>query len=138
MKNSGLELNPDLVFRGDFNLKTGYHAARKFAMQSNMPTAIVAENDILAIGSIKYFLQSKIRVPEDVAVIGFDNIMLSAMYEPSLSTISLPIDKMGEESVKLLMAGINKAYTKSKQVILNNNLIIRNSTDSNVSVEFDL
>ena len=103
-----------------------------------MPTAIVAENDILAIGSIKYFLQSKIRVPEDVAVIGFDNIMLSAMYEPSLSTISLPIDKMGEEAVKLLITGINKAYTKSKQVILNNNLIIRNSTDSNVSIEFDL
>ena len=107
-------------------------------MQSNMPTAIVAENDILAIGSIKYFLQSKIRVPEDVAVIGFDNIMLSAMYEPSLSTISLPIDKMGEEAVKLLITGINKPYTKSKQVILKNNLIIRNSTDSNVSIEFDL
>jgi LacI family transcriptional regulator, repressor for deo operon, udp, cdd, tsx, nupC, and nupG len=138
LTNSGLEINQEFIFRGDFKLKTGYNAARKFAMNSCMPTAIVAENDILAIGSIKYFLQNKIRVPQDVAVVGFDNINFSSIYEPSLSTISLPIHQMGEEAIKLLVSIINKPDSKKKLIILRNELIIRNSTDSNAPVEFDL
>jgi len=87
---------------------------------------------------MKYFAQRKIRVPDDIAVIGFDNIMLSALYEPALSTVSLPIQQMGEESVKLLTTVIDKPNTKNKLVILKNELIIRNSTDKNAPVEIEL
>jgi len=73
-----------------------------------------------------------------IAVIGFDNIMLSALYEPALSTVSLPIQQMGEESVKLLTTVIDKPNTKNKLVILKNELIIRNSTDKNALVEIEL
>lgn len=136
--NASLEPRPEFEYYGDFNLQTGYYAARKFTMLPDMPSAIFAENDILAIGCIKYLLQSKIKVPEDVAVIGFDNIRLSAMYEPSLSTISLPIVQMGEESVKLLVSAINKNDARNKMVILRNELVVRNSTDKNAPILFDI
>ena len=107
-------------------------------MLPEIPTAIFAENDILAIGCMKYLLQNNIRIPEDVAVIGFDNIKLSAMYEPSLSTISLPIVQMGEESVKLLVSVINKNNPNNKMLILKNELIVRNSTDKNAPIELEI
>jgi DNA-binding LacI/PurR family transcriptional regulator len=137
MEGSGLEIRPELVFRGDFSLKTGYSAARKFSMHSLMPTALVAENDILAIGSIKYFLQSKVSIPDTIAVIGFDNIPLSSMYEPSLSTISLPIDQMGSAAINLLINKVEVPSSKNKQIILKTTLVIRNSTDANAPLEFE-
>lgn len=138
LNEAGLEINPDYVYHGDFSLKTGYYAARKLSMLLALPDALVAENDIIGIGSMKFFKQRRIRVPEDVAVIGFDNIMLSAIYDPALSTISLPIQQMGEEVVKLLTTAINKPNSKNKLVILKNELIVRSSTDMNSPVEFEL
>lgn len=138
LRNAGLEKNPEHEYYGKFNLQTGYYGARKFSMFSKMPTAIFAENDILAIGCIKYFLQQKLKVPEDIAVIGFDNIKLSSMYEPALSTISLPITQMGEESVRLLASAVNKPDSKSKLIILKNELVIRNSTYKNAPIEFEI
>ncbi len=137
LKNAALEAKPEFEYYGDFNLQTGYYAARKFSILPDMPTAIFAENDILAIGCIKYLLQSNIRVPEDVAVMGFDNIKLSAMYEPSLSTISLPIVQMGEESVKLLVSAMDKNDSKNRMLILKNELVVRNSTVKSAPIEFE-
>jgi len=138
LKGAGLEPEPELEYHGSFNLQTGFYATRKFCMLPEIPTAIFAENDILAIGCMKYLLQNNIRIPEDVAVIGFDNIKLSAMYEPSLSTISLPIVQMGEESVKLLVSVINKNNPNNKMLILKNELIVRNSTDKNAPIELEI
>lgn len=137
MKEAGLEIKPEYIFHGSYNLQSGYQAARKFTMLSETPSALVAANDILAIGCIKYLLQKKIKIPEEVAVIGFDNISLSAMYEPALSTISLPIEQMGKEAIKLLLSRISKPISKNKQVILKTGLVVRNSTDKNVPTEFE-
>lgn len=138
MRDAGLEVKSELIYHGDLNLKTGYYAARKFAMLPVMPDGLVADNDIIGIGSMKYFAQMKIRVPEDIAVIGFDNIMLSSVYDPALSTISLPMRQMGEESVKLLTSAIDKPDSKNKLVVLKSELIVRNSTDRNAPVVFEL
>lgn len=138
MKDAGLEAKPEFIYHGDLSLKTGYYAARKFSMLPTLPDALVADNDIVGIGSMKYFAQRKIRVPEDIAVIGFDNIMLSAIYDPALSTIALPISQMGEEAVKLLTNIIDKPNSKNKLIILKSELVVRSSTDKNAPVEFDI
>ena len=127
-----LELRPDLEYHGDFSLQTGFLAAKKFMGLNEKPSAVFAENDILAIGFIKYCLQNKIKVPEDVSVIGFDNIKLSEMYEPSLSTVSLPIEKIGESAIKLLLEETNENGTK-RAITLGNELIIRNSTGKKIT-----
>ncbi len=137
IKDAGHEIQVELVHNDSYSLQSGYHSARKLAMLLSMPGAIVAENDILAIGCIKYFLQRKIRIPEDIAVIGFDNIPLSAMYEPSLSTISLPYGQMGSEAVKMILSRLEKPSLKNKQVILKTSLVVRTSTDKNAPVAFE-
>jgi len=136
MESVGYEINQQLIFHNSYTLQSGYQAARKLTMLPVIPDALVAENDILAIGSIKYFLQRKINIPDDIAIIGFDNIPLSAMYEPSLSTISLPITQMGNEAIKVLMSSIDNPLSKSKQIILKTSLVIRSSTNKNAPVEF--
>lgn len=138
MESAGYEVNQQLIFHNSYTLQSGYQAARKLMMLPVIADALVAENDIIAIGSAKYFLQRKINIPDDIAVIGFDNIPLSAMYEPSLSTISLPTTQMGNEAIKILMSRIDKPLLKNKQIILKTSLIVRNSTSKNAPLEFDL
>ena len=138
IKASGYETDPRFVFHNNYTLQSGYNSARKLAMLHEMPTAIVAENDILAIGCMKYFLQKRISIPDDIAVIGFDNIPLSAMYEPSLSTIALPVTRMGEEAIKILMSKIDKPALKNRQIILKTQLVVRNSTVRETPLEFEL
>lgn len=136
LQNAGLKAG--CFHSGDFNLQTGYLAAVKFLMQSEVPTAIVAENDIIAIGCMKYLLQKGTKIPDDLAIIGFDNIALSSMYEPSLSTISLPIAEMAEEAMKLLVSLLNTSNSnmKGKVVIMKNELVVRNSTDKSIPAQF--
>lgn len=137
MKEAELEVIPEFVFHGDnYSIKTGYEAARNFSMQRKGPRAIVCANDILALGSMKYLLNNRIRIPDDIAVIGFDNIVLSSMYEPALSTVSLPIVQMGEEAMNLLLNRIKKLRSKRKQVVFKTELVIRNSTDKKAPLEF--
>ena len=137
MASAGYEIYPSQVFRLSYTLQSGYQAARRLTMQPQLPAALVAENDILAIGSMKFFLQNKIHIPEDISVIGFDNIPLSLMYEPSLSTVSLPVEEMGKEAVQLLLRRINRTVSKNTQVVLKTRLIVRNSTDRNAPHVFE-
>ena len=138
MKDAGHEVDSRHVYFGNDTLQSGYQAARSFTMTAGGSlTAIVAEDDFLAIGCLKYLLNRGVRVPEDIAVIGFDDILLARMFEPSLSTISLPKEQIGKEAVKLLMSRIDKPLGKNRQIILNTELVIRNSTDKNAAVEFE-
>jgi len=138
MEASGYKTDPLYVFHNNYTLQSGYNSARKLAMLREMPTAIAAENDILAIGCMKYFLQKGISIPDDIAITGFDNIPLSAMYEPSLSTIALPVTRMGEEAIKILMSKIDRPVLKNRQIILKTELVVRNSTVREAPLEFEL
>jgi Transcriptional regulators len=138
MRDAGLQTKTEYEHYGDFTLQTGYFAARNFLMLPNIPEAIVAENDFIAIGALKYLLQQGIKIPDEVAVVGFDNIKISSMYEPSLSTIALPIPRMGEEALKLLMAIPDNPNPKNKLVILRSELIVRNSTDRYAPIQLDI
>jgi DNA-binding LacI/PurR family transcriptional regulator len=116
-------------------IQMGYLAARYLTMLPDPPDAIVTSTDILAIGCLKYCIQKNIKIPEDIAVIGYDNISLAEMYEPSLSTVAMPLEKMGKEAMKLITSKINKRRIKPRQIILNSQVIIRKSTDKNVPIE---
>ena len=138
MQEAGLAIDPSIVYLGELSLKAGFGAACQMNARPRLPDAVVAENDITAIGCLKYFSQKGIKVPADVAVIGFDNIQLSALIEPPLSTIALPIAQLGLESTRILCSVIENPHEKPKTVILNNELVIRSSTDPSAPVEFSV
>jgi DNA-binding LacI/PurR family transcriptional regulator len=138
MSDAGLDVIGDYVFSCTYDMHSGYRAVRELFMQSSdLPTAVVTASDILAIGALKFFLRSKIDVPDKIAVIGFDNILLARMYEPSISTIEIPIKEMGTQAVDLLISKLQAPGSKNKQIIMPSNLIIRNSTDKDMPLEFE-
>ena len=93
---------------------------------------IFTVSDVLGIGIIKALNTKKIKIPEEAAVIGFDNIDFSTVTEPALTTISQPGYELGAESVKCLLKIINGEKTSSEKIILEHELIVRESTNRSV------
>lgn len=107
-------------------------------MLNDPPTAIACANDMLAIGCMKYLLNTGIKVPDTVAVTGFDNISFALMYEPALTTVSIPIDKMALSCLAMLKSMIDNSSYPKKSLILKTELIIRSSTDHLAPIELQI
>ncbi|NLK89766.1 MAG: LacI family transcriptional regulator [Clostridiaceae bacterium] len=135
---ASIEIYPEYNMSGKYRFQTGYRCAREFMCLETPPTAIVAANDVLAVGCVKYLASNGINVPEDCAVIGFDGINLALLYQPSITTMEQPIDKMGMEAVNLLVSKIDAPTTKNKQIIFKTTLSERTTTNSNASVKFEI
>lgn len=106
----------------------GYSAAQELLRRKVSFTALVAYNDSTAIGAMRAFRDAKIRVPEDVSVIGYDDIP-SAQYErPALTTVHQPLQRMGAESAELLLARIAGRRVRS-EILIEPTLIVRESVE---------
>lgn len=132
MIHNDLEIDSLLVQEGDFSLESGYNQMMKFLAMENPPSAIFSANDEMAMGVVKAAKEHGIQVPDEIAVVGFDNISFSSIFEPSLTTISQPLYKMGQLSMKLLMQQIKGVPLDKTQYILDSELIVRESCGDNV------
>ncbi len=123
-------LNPAdlLVLEGDFLKLSGYEAAEKFLNLKNPPSAIFGANDYMALGAFEAVLYSGLRVPEDKALIGFNNITFSAMKGIELTTIGQKKYEMGSVAVHILIDRIaGRDEDDVKQITLEPELIVRRS-----------
>jgi len=111
---------------GGIDPALGELAARRLISQDDPPTAIFAVSDMLAIGAIKACITSKFRVPEQIAVVGFDDVPIASIYEPSLTTIGQPRRELGETAMTLLLKRIKGEMPDS--VTLPHTLVIRQTT----------
>jgi LacI family transcriptional regulator len=108
MKKHKLEVNEKFILHGDFiNSKTG-NEVQQMINNGKLPTALFSSNDDMAITAIELFKENSIRVPEDISIIGFDNIPLSSLIKPALSTISTPVFDIVEKTVGELISNIRK------------------------------
>ncbi len=89
----------------------------------------MTSTDIMAVGAIKYLNSAGYKIPQDVSVIGFDNIALATIVEPSLTTIAQPTRKIGEVAARILLAKINGEKGIVDQIIFEPEFIIRESTE---------
>ena len=128
LKDVHINWKKELV--ADFRLDTAYqkiiHHWPHLKNSDELPTAIFAANDLMAIGALKAFAQLKVRVPEDISIIGFDNIPFSDCTYPPLTTIAQPTYQMGQKAVETLLKMIDKKKIK-KSVELETELIKRDS-----------
>jgi LacI family repressor for deo operon, udp, cdd, tsx, nupC, and nupG len=122
-----LPLHPDLIQEGDWSIESGHSIASRLLKLDSRPTAILASNDEMAIGVIKCVKKAGLRVPQDVAVVGFDNINMASLLEPTLTTISQPRYDIGVKVMEILLKLMNGEAVKEKQYILPSKLIIRES-----------
>ncbi len=129
-----MEIESVLIQEGDHTYESGYNQMNKFLALDKAPTAIFAANDSMAMGAIKSIKAHGLRVPEDIAVVGFDNIQFSDIFEPALTTIAQPLVEMGKRSMELLLKQIKGEALTKKQHVLDTKLIIRDSCGYNKQV----
>ncbi len=135
LKDYGIEFDPNLVaLPVGFRLKDGYEAAQQLLHASNTPTAICTYNDIMAIGAMRYVTEAGYRIPQDISIVGFDDIDEAAFTCPSLTTIHLPKYEMGQMGAKMLFSLIDKEEIDANLLRpLDVYLTIRESTASIVA-----
>lgn len=128
LNEANIEVSPKRMIYGNYGFKSGYDCVGKFLEDDQAPTAIFAISDMQAIGIMKALKNKGIRVPEDISVIGFDNIDFSRIYDPGLTTVSQPAYKIGSRAMSLLISHIKEEDDKPQHILLKHNLIVREST----------
>lgn len=111
LRETGIELNPTLVQEGDFMPAGGRSCARTFFAlpESERPTAIFAGSDLMAYGAISAAEEFGLRIPDDLALIGFDDNPSSAHMRPALTTVRQPFSEMGQRAIELLLGLIEQS-----------------------------
>jgi LacI family transcriptional regulator len=130
-KKLGLEIHPELTVQLEVNVSSpelGYPVVQRLLAQKRTFTALVSFNDIAAIGAIRAFRDHGIRVPEDVSVVGFDDIQGAAYHNPSLTTIRQPLHAMGTTAARMLLQRIRGGADVPDLTAIVPELIIREST----------
>ncbi|MEA4923200.1 MAG: LacI family DNA-binding transcriptional regulator [Eubacteriaceae bacterium] len=126
-KEAGVKIREEYIKRIDDTVEDGYLAAKKMVEKKGGPHAIFATSDNMAFGVMDAVKDQGLRIPEDVAVIGFDNIKLSNLVEPKLSTVDVPLHKMGVYGARLLLDIIEDGNSETRDIILQTKLKIRKS-----------
>lgn len=129
LADARVPFDPDLVWPGAFTFESGVGAARRYlaATPPVRPTALFAANDQTAIGAIAVLREAGIRIPEDVSVAGFDDILQARYVVPSLTTIEVPMHALGEEGIRHLLAQL-AGKEVPPLVCLPHRLVVRDST----------
>jgi DNA-binding LacI/PurR family transcriptional regulator len=117
-----------LIVRGDFNVISGLNCANQLLEMENRPTAIFACNDLMAMGVMQSAFRHGLRIPEDLSVVGFDDIYWSKYATPPLTTVKLPIHQMAEEAINCFLDRLEKPDRACRTVTLEVQLEKRGST----------
>ena len=117
----------EFVARGDFTLQSGYQAMQKLYALPHKPTAVFCANDEMAMGAIRAVKDAGKRVPQDVSIVGFDDIQFAEYYDPPLTTIRQPRREIGETAMRLILDVFAKRNAPTS-VVLPHALVIRGST----------
>ncbi|WP_258369417.1 LacI family DNA-binding transcriptional regulator [Georgenia satyanarayanai] len=128
LRDAGLRV-PDVV-EGGWDAGQGYAAGQRLLAQADVPTAVFAANDHLALGLLRAFDDAGLRVPDDVAVVGYDDVPGSAFYGPPLTTVRQPFDEVGTQAIDTLvavLAGATPAPSSSRP-----ELVVRASSGPHV------
>jgi DNA-binding LacI/PurR family transcriptional regulator len=127
----GIEVKPELVVKLDRDMSSpelGYPVVQQLMSARDPFTAIVAFNDISAIGAIRALKDFNLRVPEDVSVIGFDDIKAAAFTLPRLTTINQPLEEIGRIATQSLLNRIHDTVSPREEIKVDPELIVREST----------
>jgi LacI family repressor for deo operon, udp, cdd, tsx, nupC, and nupG len=116
-----------IVMNGDFSIESGAVAAERLLGRKEAPTAIFCFNDEMAMGVIDTARRRKMRIPDDLSIVGFDDIRFARYTDPPLTTVAQPMRQIGEGTVRLLLE-ILQGHDSPDSVTLPHTLVVRSST----------
>jgi LacI family transcriptional regulator len=116
------------ILEGNHKIDGGYRAARKILRNKDLPTAIICSNDLTAIGAMKAFQSGGVKIPDDISIIGLDNIALTEIVSPELTTIELERYKIGKTAMEMLLNRMKDKKLPKQICTFKTKLIVREST----------
>ncbi|MCR6489775.1 LacI family DNA-binding transcriptional regulator [Amycolatopsis sp. OK19-0408] len=128
LDTAGLPLHPPYVRYGDFRHQQGYEQTRELLKLPDPPTAIFAGSDLQALGAYQAMHESRLRVPDDVSIVGFDDLPFAPWTAPPLTTVRQPLQEMGALAARMLLSLIRGEPLGARRAELATNLIVRGST----------
>lgn len=129
LNDHGISSKPELLVTGTIQqFEMGYTTGLQLLRSANPPTAIFALTDVIAVGVMHAAAEMKLRVPEHLSVIGYDNIPLATYSVPALTTIGQPIYAMGEAATQVILDRLRNPDRAAQTVTLESTLIVRRST----------
>jgi len=123
----GMTLNPDYVFESRYTIDGGRHAMRQLLRLERPPTAVLTGSDVLAFGALVECKAQGIAVPEQVSIVGFDDMEFAAHLDPPLTTLQVPVAQMGQNAADYLLACVANE-PRYDQVELETRLVVRKTT----------
>lgn len=123
-----LERHESYIVTGEFyTLESGYEAMKQLLQLAERPTAVFASGDMLALGAIMAVKDSGLRVPEDISVMGYDDVDLAKYITPALTTVRQDTAQLGSRAAEILLSSINGSVASNEAIVLPTEVIVRNS-----------
>lgn len=130
----GIRVDPALVKVGNFRLESGYELTRECMSMAEPPDAIFVANNLMSLGALRALHELGIRIPEQVALVGFDDMPWAGDLNPPLTTVSQPGYELGQQAVRLLLQRAESPDLPYNKVILQPRLVVRRSCGAYLSV----
>ncbi|EKF9434746.1 substrate-binding domain-containing protein [Vibrio cholerae] len=127
LAEAGIAINPDWIVESDFECEGGYQAFEKLYQRGKLPSALFVSNDMMAMGVIQAANQRGLRVPDDLSLIGYDDVHIAKFMTPALTTIHQPKYRLGKAAVDTLLYRLENPDTTAQVVQLEPTLVVRNS-----------
>lgn len=126
--DAGLRINEKYILQSNYTESGGYTCTRELLKRESLPSAIVAANDLMAIGAMSALEESGLRIPDDMAVVGMDNTQSAIRVTPKLSSVAMMQEKIGRNAAQILMDNILNENSEKKRVRLLPRLVVRDSS----------
>lgn len=127
LSEAGIPFDPDLVGQGDWSAASGYANTRRFLQLEEPPTALFSSNDMMVAGVVRAVQDQGLEVPDDLAIVGFDDLPQTTMIYPQLTTIRQPCVELGVRATELLIKQLENEHCEPEHIIVPTELIIRQS-----------
>jgi LacI family transcriptional regulator len=128
----GIPFDPEIVKQGDWQVESGYSATQQLLAARERPTAVFAANDLMALGVSYATQEAGLKVPDDIAIVGYDDRDFAGFVRPALTTVQMPCEKMGHAAAESLLSLIRGEVKAIEPILVRGELIVRQSCGAKV------
>jgi LacI family transcriptional regulator len=128
LEDADIQIEPGLICMGNFRQEGGYRAMQELLALPDRPTAVISSNNLMTLGALQAIHEACVRIPDEIAIVGFDDMPWAASLQPPLTVVAQPTYEIGTAAANLVLDRIDDPERPSRRIILETKLIVRGST----------